>query len=298
MSSRGPDERRLEYRVYRPHPALAGFVDYLWSLRDTPAHALECILPCGTFELVINLHQDEFLIHEPSSIGVEVARFRGAMVSGAYGGPFVAETRAHASILGVHFKPGGASAILGVSAGELANTHVDLEALWGRGAVALRDRLCATSRVTERFRILEDALVEGLARRRTIRGEITVALERLCESNVEIGEVARSLRLSHRRFIELFTEHVGMTPKRYSRVVRFQRALGQVTRARAPSWTQVALECGYYDQPHLCHDWVELTGFSPADFLRQREVPVKDHHVALPESTGSNFSKTAAPLRG
>ena len=70
-------------------------------------------------------------------------RFRGALVSGPYGRAFAVETRAHASIVGVHFKPGGAAGVLGVPAAELADVHVELEALWGRRAVELRDRLSA-----------------------------------------------------------------------------------------------------------------------------------------------------------
>jgi AraC-like DNA-binding protein len=258
---------------------------------------MECIIPCGTLEMVINLHEDEFCIHRSSNLDTDVARFRGAIASGAYSGPFIAETRAHASILGVHFKPGGANAILGVPAGELANTHVELEALWGHRAVSLRDRLCATPHAAERFRILEEALVDRLVRSLTIRDEIHVAIGKLAEPDAEVRDVARELQLSHRRFIELFSEQVGMTPKRYSRIVRFQRALERVTSQDASTWTQVALECGYFDQPHLCHDWIEFTGFSPADFLRRRGVRVKEHHLALPEPTRSNFSNTPGTRR-
>ena len=70
--------------------------------------------PPGTLEIVINLHEDEFRIHQPASIDADGARFRGAMASGAYSAAFVAETRAHASIIGVHFRP----------ASELADTNV------------------------------------------------------------------------------------------------------------------------------------------------------------------------------
>jgi AraC-like DNA-binding protein len=263
-------------------------------LNDAPAHSRECVIPSGTLELVINLREDEFQIHKPTSGGAEGARFRGAIASGAYSGAFVVETRAHASIVGVHFKPGGAATVLGVPAGELANKHVELEALWGRRAAELRDRLHAAAHPAQRFRILEQGLIDRLPRSPSARREVGVALGRLSEPGVEVREVARHLQLSHRRFIELFTEQVGMTPKRYSRVLRFQRALRLVTGHGAPAWTQVALECGYFDQAHLCRDWAELTGFSPGEFLRLRNVRVKDHHVALPEPTRSNFSNTAS----
>jgi hypothetical protein len=63
----------------------------------------------------------------------------------------------------------------------------------------------------------------------------------------------------------------------------------------APAWAKVALDCGYFDQAHLCHDWVEFTGFSPVEFLRLRNVRVKDNHVAVPDPPRSNFSNTPPP---
>jgi AraC-like DNA-binding protein len=283
------------YSEHRPPPALDGLVDYFWSLRDAPAHSRERVIPSGTLEMVINLHEDEFRIERPASTGTEGVRFRGAIASGAYERAFVVETRAHASIIGVHFKPGGAASILGVPAGDLMSQHVELEALWGRGAVTLRERLCAAMHTAQRFRILEQALVDRVSRCsnvQSLRGEVGVALARLGEPGVEVGDLARLVQLSHRRLLQLFTEQVGMTPKRYSRVLRFQRALRLATTREAPVWTRVAHECGYFDQAHLCHDFAEFTGFSPADLLVLRNVRVKDNHVALPEPARSNFSNT------
>ncbi len=282
----------FRYSIHAPPPPLAGLVDYFWSLRDVPSHSRERVIPSGTLELVINLREDEFRIGRSVGSGEEYACFRGAIVSGAYGGAFVVETRAHASVVGVHFKPGGAPAFLGVPAGALANAHVELEALWGRRAVELRDRLRAATRAAERFRILEEALIGCRSRSPNVRGEVAVALGRLGAPGVEVNEIARQVQLSHRRFIELFTEQVGMTPKRYSRVRRFQRALRLAATHGSPVWAQVALDCGYFDQAHLCRDWVELTGLSPVEFLRLRNVRVKENHVAVPEAPRSSFSNT------
>jgi AraC-like DNA-binding protein len=281
------------YLVHRPPPPLAGAIDYFWSFSDVPSHSMESVIPSGTMELVVNLNEHEVPIYKPT--GEECSRSRGAVVSGAYSRPFVVETRAHASLVGVHFKPGGAASLLGVPAGELANTHVELEALWGRRSVELRERLCDAAQPSQRLRILEQALIGSLPCSPGVRGEVAVALGRLGAPGVEVGDVARQVQLSHRRFIELFTEQVGMTPKRYARVCRFQRALSLVTGKGAPAWAHVALDCGYFDQAHLCRDWAEFTGFSPTELVRLRNVRVKDHHVALPEPPRSNLSKTPPP---
>ena len=83
-------------------------------------------MPSGTMELVVNLHEDELPIYDASRTD-HCKRFSGAVVCGAYGKPFVIDTREHVSVMGVHFKPGGAFPFLVPAASELADSHVDLD---------------------------------------------------------------------------------------------------------------------------------------------------------------------------
>lgn len=268
------------YRTHLPAPPLARFVDYLWYLSDAPTHARERIVPSGTLELVINLHEDKFRIYEPAHPD-RCRTLPGAMVSGAYGGSFGIDTREHASIIGVHFKPGRAAPILGVPAGELTDLHVDLGTLWGSLAAELRERLCEAASPDVRFRILEAALAARLSSSDPLPDAMGVAVECLDHAGVGVREVATHLHFSHRRFIEVFTAGVGLTPKVFARVRRFQRAMSQAMREPVPDWAMLALDCGYYDQSHMNRDFVEFSGFPPQSLLRHRRTPAKDYHVAL-----------------
>jgi transcriptional regulator GlxA family with amidase domain len=103
------------------------------------------------------------------------------------------------------------------------------------------------------------------------------------DGGVRVRDVARRVGLSDRRFIEVFRAEVGMTPKAYSRVRRFQRALAaaRAVGAGRPEWARVAAACGYFDQSHLVHDFREFSGFGPAECLRQFRVPAKQNHVPV-----------------
>jgi AraC-like DNA-binding protein len=270
----------MQYLAHIPGQPLAAFVEYMWSLQDAPEHSMERIVPSGTLELVINLHENEIRIYDPDSGALR--RFSGAVVSGAYHRYFVIDTRQHASMIGVHFRPGGASPFLGVRPGALADQHVDLETLWRGAATALRDRLCADARPAARFGVIERMLTRRLSGHREGHPAVPFALGQLHRPDVTIGNVATSLHLSRRRLIEVFTAEVGMTPKRMARVLRFQRALAHAQRVDAPDWGRLATECGYFDQPHFIHDCREFTGMSPVSLLQASEG-VKDHHVALPD---------------
>ena len=86
--------------------------------------------------------------------------------------------------------------------------------------------------------LLEQTLVSGLREAPTERSAVKVALAELDRPGVDVGQVAETVGLSRRRLIEIFTREVGMTPKRYSRVRRFQRSLALATREGSPSWVR------------------------------------------------------------
>jgi AraC-like DNA-binding protein len=270
----------MQFRTYRPGPPLADFVEYLWALHDTPPHSTERIVPSGTLELVVNLHEDALRIYDPETRSWR--RYSGAVVSGAYRRFFVIDARDHASIVGVHFRPGGAWAFLGVPPGELADRHVDLGMLWGRSALDLREQLCAAPTPAERLTLLERTLRSRLIESRPGHPAVAFALGQLTRPGVAVGEVAAEVQLSRRRFIQVFTTEVGMTPKRLSRVLRFQRASELARRIDAPDWGRLARACGYFDQSHLIHDVTEFTGTSPRQ-LGPLSDEVKELHLAVPE---------------
>jgi AraC-like DNA-binding protein len=277
------------FRTYIPRPPLSEFIDDFWLYEDYEGrHLHERILPSGTFEIVFNLREDELRIYGPSDQD-ECDRFTGALVSGPYARWFMSDTAEEAGILGIHFKPGGAFAVLGLPAGEFTNTHVDLSTIWGRTATALRERLCALGEPIERFRLLEQALLERLADPPGRRGAVRVGLDVLMRTRgkAKIRDIARAVDLSQRRFIELFTAEVGLTPKLFGRVQRFQHAVAFKRSATKVDWAELALECGYFDQSHLIHEFVQFSGLTPADYWQRRNqldrggVHVKRHHLPL-----------------
>lgn len=269
------------YRSYAPAPPLSDFIGRFWSCSDAPSHRRERILPSGTFELVVNLREDEIRIYDPAQPD-RVRRLSGAVVSGTYGSFFLIDTLQHASILGVHFRPGGAFPFLGVPAAELADAHVDLATLWGRApASELRERLCTAATTAERFSLLERMLVRRLRHPPRRHGAVPAALAAFgpMGGEVSVRGVAQRIGLSQRRLIQVFAAEVGLTPKLYWRIRRFQQARQLVQRTEAPDWAGVAAACGYYDQSHLIRDFRELSGLSPGTYWRQASEDVLPNHV-------------------
>ncbi len=253
------------YRTHRPAPPLAEFVEWFWYCEDVPTHDRARILPSGTVELVVNLRDDEVRLEGPVR-----RRLSGAVVSGAYGGFLVIDPMQHASMIGVHFKPGGAAPFLGTALSDLTDAHADLETLWGRSAVELRERLCAADTPAERFAVLEQMLTARLSRAPGRHRAVPTALAAFEQPEARVRDVAARVGLSQRRFIRVFAAEVGLTPKLYGRVRRFQRARELVRTATKPDWAAVAVACGFFDQSHLIRDFRGFSGLTPEEYLRQR----------------------------
>jgi len=195
-----------------PDPPLGEFVERLWHFSDAPNHSRERIVPSGTIELVINLQDDEIRVYDSESPG-QCRRFSGSVASGAYGKSFVIDTREHASILGVHFRPGGAAPLFRLPVSELRDRHVDLETLWGATARELRERLCNATTLAGRFRLLERALASRLPSSPARHPAVWFALDAFSRATpgLTVGDIAEQSGFSQRRFIQAF-KHYSNTP--------------------------------------------------------------------------------------
>ncbi|HEU4834187.1 MAG TPA: helix-turn-helix domain-containing protein [Pyrinomonadaceae bacterium] len=260
------------FNLCKPKPPLSQFVDSLWLYEgQATQHTIERILPTGTLELAINLRQNQLSFYEAER-PENCMHFSGAIVSGAHGRSL--KPVEESSIMGVHFKPGGAFPFLGLPADELADTHVDLETLWGPSAGRLRERLSEMRTPAERFRLLQEVLLSRLCGGVERHYATSAGLEMFGTNHARptVREAAKNLGLSQRRFIQVFKEEVGITPKLFSRIQRFQQTRTFIQQNPSPAWAALALDLGYFDQSHLIREFVEFSGVSPTDYLKSTKT--------------------------
>jgi len=74
--------------------------------------------------------------------------------------------------------------------------------------------------------------------------------------------------LSHTRFIQLFRENVGLTPKLFYRVRRFRTLPDRIGKGMPVNWAELAVDCGYFDQAHLIRDFRAFAGITPLEYSR------------------------------
>ncbi|MFC9388861.1 AraC family transcriptional regulator [Streptomyces venezuelae] len=256
----------------RPAPALRQYVDsYVgFDLRGLPA-GVHCGTPSRALTAVISL-SDPMDVAAGVDDGSPVMRF-----SSVAGGLMCRSVAIHhdgrQQGVQVSLTPLGARAIYCMPAAELAHRLVPLDELLGTLAVELVDRLRAATTWTARFTALDELLLRAVGRGAGgdhVRPEVAEAWRRLVAARgcVQVGAVAAELGWSRRYLTERFRGEVGLSPKTFARVLRFEHAHELATAHDPLPWADVATVSGYADQAHLVRDWREFTNRSPTAWRR------------------------------
>ncbi|HUB19269.1 MAG TPA: helix-turn-helix domain-containing protein [Acidobacteriaceae bacterium] len=257
------------HRLFIPAPPLAAFVRCFWYWEGAPQpHARERLMPNGEASMIFNLREEEMRLYDVDDSG----RFASCGLAGLTGprtSCFVIDTASEDRVIGIQFRAGGTFPFFREPASEIANLATPLEDLWRGAGAAIREQLLAASSPDAMFAILERSLLAHLVRPPELHPAIRFARAHICGAPqiATVAGVLERIGLSQRRFIELFHAQIGLTPKAFCRVRRFQRVLENVHRKPAVDWAQVALDGGYYDQAHFIHDFQSFSGLTPAAYL-------------------------------
>jgi len=260
----------IVFKHVRPTGPISQFVALFWYWSDHPRPFIrERILPMGSTELIIRL---------------ENASTFASGLAGPRSTPTFIERQQKNQLLGIHFKPGGAYPFLSLPFGELHNSWITLADLWGeKRAARLLELLHQEPTIDAKFRLLEKWLLWIAGQPPAHHPAIAFALnvfER--DSGLKSSAiVAEKVNLSQRRFIELFRNEVGITPKLFCRLQRFRDIVVGINDLKEVDWVDLALSYGYTDQSHFIHEFQEFSGLRPSEYLLLRtEHP---GHVKVPE---------------
>ena len=250
------------------HPALRGCVAQIWLGEGQVAYQRDRILPRAQSYLLINLGPPQYRILTGDPETREV--FDDVWFSGLSESPIDTEAPHGSVLLGVAFHASGAGHWLSIPQVDLANRTGPLVDVIGTLASELRQRLLQTPGTHARLRLVEAWLLKTCTSGRSIHPLVHWATRRLADSGGQLrtAALAREAGVSRKHLSGLFSAQVGLAPKALARVHRFHHLLDRLSPGSAPDWSHLALDCGYYDQSHLIHDFRQYSGMSPAEFAR------------------------------
>ncbi|MGD0630664.1 MAG: AraC family transcriptional regulator [Terracidiphilus sp.] len=263
---------------HKPAAPLNACIRLLWYARVEHApHARERILPTGRVQIILNLARD-FLIDCHDSLPAQPNS--PSLIVGARSTYEIVDTSDMADLIGVVFHPGGFAPFVSDAVDLFSNRNVGLEDVWGPSARSLRDQLREVPAPAQRLRCLEEFLRQRFAGHLPRHPIVDFALASFQRSPgiATVREVARSTGWSERRFSQVFREQVGFSPKAWTRILRFQRAVQQLHAGLDVRWAEMALDCGYYDQSHFANEFRAFSGIDATTYSARRTLWA--NHVA------------------
>jgi AraC-like DNA-binding protein len=271
--------------LHTPRPPLDRFVEVVTFFAEyQPEHSRERLLPDGRVEIIIDLTDERKRLYNRDDT-TESRSFRHHWISGMRREWIVIDSGMDSSMAVIRFKPGGAYPFLGFALEGITDTVDQLETILGRDNASLRDRILAAPTIDHKMAAIEAWLLERAAGRLEANPVIEYMAGRLfAPAGIRVADVVQEIGYSQRHLLGLFRRWVGITPKQYGRIGRFQRMLSSVARdcqavdlqARSlpctpistePDWADVAIGHGYYDQSHLVRDFRDFSGMTPSAYL-------------------------------
>jgi AraC-like DNA-binding protein len=275
----------MEYREIAPGPSLRPFVATFWTLQGVqPEARFDLVLPDGHAELVVH-RSGRFREWQASG---DVSEQSPALVAGVMERAIALAPAPRFETVGVRLAPHGLAPLcrhpLSVLGGRLTPAVDALSPAFSR---IVADAGQADS-LAEALRILELELARLFARVAPAPDTVAAAVRLIARTGgtISMDRLIRSTGATSRQLERQFQACVGIPPKRYARLVRFQRAVSALVSAPRAAGAELAVRHGYYDQAHFTRDFRAFTGWAPRAFAAQKLSELTKHFV-------SDSSKTA-----
>lgn len=267
----------MNYQIFQPKSSIAHLVRFFWILEGKGPYT-HYTLPSSCPELIFHIKgrftelaggkkQPSFTagLHAQS---MQTRRFH---IAGEFG------------IFGVFLYPHAVPILFGLPSDEATGHLLDLDLIASGPGKALEEAVSGACGTEQRIRLLED-FVENRA-----HGALNLPLFQCIQEIIKkrglvrITDLPNTACLSMRQFQRQFTRHAGLRPKLFSRLVRFEAVTESYGKTSAPL-SEIAQNCGYYDQSHFAGEFRELSGISPKDYFSGQSglTAWKDSHVADP----------------
>ncbi|WP_431216398.1 helix-turn-helix domain-containing protein [Puia sp. P3] len=250
-------------KVFYPSGVLSRYVKYYWTCAHD-GDSQELMYPTGCLELCIDITGGDTVRHRGDRSMV-VPRVE---VLGHWNIPTRATIKKGNICLITRFRPHAGALFFPNSVAEFTNASVDLFDVLSMETVEFYQRLMDQPLLEDKVKVLEDFLFGRLVKARRDQDKIRL-VEGLCgaigrgSGSFDLGRLSEEFGFSERYIQKLFLNYVGISPKSYFSVQRFNRSL-ELVRSAEMSLTHIAYECGYHDQAHFIKEFRSYTGITPS----------------------------------
>lgn len=250
------------FKIIQPSALLAPYVKNYWILRIDSMYAGERVIPTGYLQLIF--HKGDRMFSSAES-GLQPRSFVGGQSMGF--SDLISSGKTHMIVAAFH--PAGARPFFNIPLDKFFGMNISVDEIEDRGYNDLGEKLQETGDDSACIDLIEKHLISRLYSANVYNLQRIGAAVELAHRQNEINMdlMAGASCLSKKQFNRIFSEYVGVNPKKFLRVVRFQRALHLWQNNLHIELAQLACDCGFYDQSHMIREFKTLSGYTPTEYL-------------------------------
>ena len=265
----------MKYQSIQPPDILKPYVRYFWSLEtsaEDPVQKNFRTIVDGCPGLIFQqnnkgaFYKDDQRLPETFLFG-QSTKHAELNLSGNLG------------VTGIYFYPNVLKTVFGLNAEDLTDSCVDADSLVRSCNFHLSEQLANTSSITTQIQILSSYLLSHVDKNRKREDEIMqYALSQMVQSKgaISLNKLQEQLQLSERMLERRFKQYVGISPKLFSRICRFQSSLKQLRNNDYNKLSDIAFEHEYADQSHFIRSFKEFAGFFPYQYRKKSNEIVEN----------------------
>lgn len=262
----------MSYYFSKPSIFLSQYVKHYWAIEDcvpNDAEHIQRIVPNGLMELMF------YLGNKPKSLDKNKNISENTILSGQQKCYYDIVVSGKLSLFSISFQPYGAKMFFNIPSNEFYDKNIPLKYFLKDVVDKLECTLFESDTFDEKIRIVESFLFNQL-RNNSKEYEISrimrsIALINQANGLIDIETLSSSAYLSRKQYERTFAEYIGSSPKQFLRTVRFQNLLHKKYIYRNINLTELAYNCGYYDQSHMINEFKILTGITPTQYFSECE---------------------------
>jgi AraC-like DNA-binding protein len=262
------------YKIYKPCIELKPYIHFYWIMefdsKTSDCSNYQRIIPNGFIEIMFN-YSDKLNILKNNKIDNQPK----TAISGQKTDFFDIIQTGQTGFVAILFKPHSTRLFFDLPMQELTNQSIDIENLIKHEAENIIEQIGLTDCHNKKISIIEKFLI------RRFNDKYLYNFKRITKSInfidnykgiVKVSDLANSACLSEKQFYRIFLEFVGVSPKQFLKIVRLQSAFYQIQTNITKNLTELAYNCGYFDQAHFINDFKILTGLTPKKCFEGNEI--------------------------